>query len=273
MYTARSCSFAFSIVIRRFAIVFLMLATMALAFLGESFTSLAHAKAITADSQVIIAVDGTSPFCHIVRTRVNPKTLAVVSTVHTSCAPGSVIETSVVPLSQAQASREAYVLPLPPHASKSQQQQWEGQIQQLIKAKRSKIQKGTATLLSSCSDGNETVQYFGGYVVDFGQYFQPWVQYHVSSDCSTLFLDFAAVTGGYDPPGVGVNWDEFKYSYFRETCHPNVIIAPSHTYYTYPDATEATGLTAVFHFGGAACPGPGPTDPRMYEFVDIGVLD
>lgn len=229
------------------------------------------------DSQVLIAVDATSPSCAYLISPGNHTSSGddtppeAASTTRIPCPPGTVIVTAAIPLSQAKVDHEAYVLPLSPQASSSQHTQWENQVHQLMQAKRRSLQANrAASPLTNCG---LTVYLYSGYNVIFNDYIQGRVTYYVSQNCSNVFLDTIYVDAGYVPYNNPVYWVQFAYSYYRDTCHHAFdLLYPNTTYSYNPNIWEPSGLDAIYTYqsGGAGCfvNGGGPI-----QDVDIGTLN
>src|SRR5579872_479826 len=114
-------------------LLILCLMILAVSVHGTIYGPVAHASS---DPEVMIAVDATPATCEsIITTRATQR-----QAIHSRCAPGTVIKTVAIPLSQAQAQHEAYVILLPVHASLQQLSQWMSQIHQLILEKRKALQ-------------------------------------------------------------------------------------------------------------------------------------
>ncbi len=97
-----------------------------------------HAAALSVDTQVVIAVDVTNHSCF-------KKTAKTLSALHTSattlipCPAGTMIQSVIVPLSEAKADHEAYITLPSGNASQSLWEQTNEQISRLLEAKRSMI--------------------------------------------------------------------------------------------------------------------------------------
>ncbi len=204
------------------------------------------------DTQVVIAVDVTDQSCF-------KKTARTLNGLHTSaptpipCPAGTVIQSVIVPLSEAKADHEAYVTLPSGKASQSFWQETNEQISWLLEAKRSMIQhvdqRSRSIPNNDCGEYNE----FGTYPTVFGDSLYVAIDYQISYSCNNLVLDQTKVYGLTSPNSVyfyqwnyandaGRYWPD---CYFTGTNHWNIPI----------NHIDPIGYYFVWHFTYPYCIG------------------
>lgn len=175
--------------IHRLSFVCFCLAGMLVSLIGVPSAS-AASSAFT--PLVVVAVDTTPSTCTITRTVRNHSGVLVTPT---NCPAGTSVSTTNVPLSQARAQHETYVMyPASPQ-----------QARELIQAKMQAFQSAQNTVVRPAvcdGGGSEEVDLFANY---HGDVIDMFVYYDGASDCSNLFLEEEAI-GGSSPVPYGDYW-------------------------------------------------------------------
>lgn len=215
------------------------------------------------EPDVFVAVDATSSSCVYTRTAGNHTrsagglmVQAPISATRMPCPAGTIMELKSIPLSQAAAKHEEYVLPLSRQASMAQQKQWEDQIQHLLQVKRRLLQASQA--ISPSTTCGYTVTIYSGYHVIFNDDIQGRITYYLSSSCSQVYLDTVYTDVGYVPYNNIVWWLEFDYAAYHDTCDRNGAfheLFPNTTYSFHPNQWHTAGYYGLYTFQWAGTPG------------------
>lgn len=238
----------------------------------------AQAAASPVDLQVDIAVDLTTPACYFTKTPGNHTSSAgsaraqgPLSNTHLPCPAGTIMGLKLVPLSEAIANHEPYVLPLSPEASTAQQRAWGNELEQLLLSKWHALQDNHR--LSTASSCGYTAEVYGPGSYMYNDFVTPWMLYYVSSDCSSVYLDTVAVDVGYVPSNNNLYWYEFQYAAYSTTCWPpNDLLYPNTTYEFHPDQWHSAGYYGVYTFSWLGTPCQA-TSRGMYGSLSVGPIN
>lgn len=210
------------------------------------------AASTTPSPSVIIAVDATTHSCVLTRGQVVGSSHAHKVLSQSTCAAGTFMKTQIVPLAQAQAKHEAYVLVPTLQASATQQLQFTTQVQQMVNAKRQAVQAVSPLVLHPNSDCGETFYGSAGDTVDGDRLFME-VEWHVSSSCSSILIDTVWLQA--ESLSAPLWWADSEYagSSWATSC-PSV--GTGNLSQTL-DKNESMGYDLVYHLLTVSCPGFG----------------
>lgn len=168
------------------------------------------------EPMVVVAYDNTQGCYH--RVVVNANT-ANATTVTYPCAPGSVISSKLVKLSDAVANKEKYVVLPPQPWSNSTVEKLHNDIVEIINSKSEAI-KAKASTTPKVSNVHPNTS-CGGHIDDYSYFTAGYsnntigvhLSYDNGTDCVSVYLDYITLTNDYDGDGSNIGWDHNSYSY------------------------------------------------------------
>lgn len=252
---------------RRFPLVWCLALSIMLLSLTSMSAPRAFAASSTSDPLVTIAVDLTPASCTITQTATPPPTVhQAVWREQSHCPAGSVTGMKNIPLSQAKAQREAYVMYPPANAPASAWATWKQKFAKLREAKSQTVQKVASASVRpqyTCGWNTESTMRssYSGTGLDFTVY------YYLSYDCSTIVLNREEVTGLL-PVVAPAYWTALYYSGYRNNCPLHYEYIGSQDLNIYPGVSEPDGLYNIWMIGaGNPCFGQNSSPDIAYQFI------
>jgi hypothetical protein len=169
---------------RKYFLVLICLLCFSLVGISASVVPSAHAASRESDPMVAIVVDATPKGCtqRIVTQRAGTSNH---QTVTRACPSGTFLKTQLIRLSVAQAHHDKYVaLPLP-GASRAELQRASTAMNQL----RAQLRPTPSVKPLACYDGGATTNLYTTANIGSGTLIAMNVNYYISGDCSSIFLD------------------------------------------------------------------------------------
>lgn len=206
------------------------------------------AASTTQDPAVAVAIDATTPACVLTRGQVVGSSHAHKVLSQSTCAAGTFMKTQIVPLSQARAKHEAYVLIPTLQASATQQLQFTAQVKQMIDAKRQTVQPASPLVLHPNNDCGETLYGSAGENVD-GNSLLVEVEWHISSSCSSIVLDTTEVDGYTSVNNLFLIADY----YWGLLGYPCAFIGTRYNLFSINESGEPVGKNFEWEFGDGGC--------------------